>query len=555
MSSMLSYKTKESVYKIMTQMLIRATSRIGLAKAVSIVAFLTIISKILGFAREMSLAAVFGATAVTDAFIIAQTIPYLLFSTISYALTTTFIPVYSHVREERGQSAAHLLANSVIWTTSSMALLFVVSGELLAMPLVRLVAPGFDGSIAELTAYLSRILFPMMVFQLLSGILTGMLQADGEFTIPTAASLLQNLAIIVSIVFFGVHKGIGAVAIGSLMGTVMVTLAIIPVVWRSGFRLTGLIDLRDTYLKRMAFLMLPAVLGAGANQINTLVSRILASGLPEGRIAALSYANKITGLALSIIGVSIITVVYPSLARIASRREWDRFGEGLVDALNMVCFMLMPIAVGVLVLRMPLVQIIYERGAFDASATKETAWALLFLSIGIAFFAMRDLVSRAFFALQDTTTPMILGILTVGVNVVLNLLLIRPLEQGGLALANSFASIVGLILGLVAFRNKLPFGLPIRRLLSSQLRTVCASVVMGVFVWVLYHRMLAIMHSKGSIMHLFCLIFVSGVGAFIFFGLAKMLRIPETRIILEVIAKVRTSIFTRFKVPTHFRHP
>lgn len=520
-----------------TQMQTKTASRMGLAKAASIMAFLAVISKILGFVREMSLAAVFGATAATDAYLVAQTIPYLLFSTISYALTTTFIPIYSHVREEQGQDAAFALASTVMWIVLLLSLLFVVGGEFLATSLVRVVAPGFNGPVVELTAHLSRILFPMMVFQLLSGIMTGILQVSGEFVVPTTASLLQNVAIITSILLFSSYCGIGGVAVGTLVGTALAMLAKIPAVWRTGFRLARTLNFRDLYVKRMALLMLPAIMGAGATQINTLVDRILASGLPEGRVAALGYANRLMELAPSILGVSIITVVYPSMARLAARREWKELGNGLVDALNMICFMLMPIAVGVLVLRVPMVKIVFERGAFDTTATQETAWALLFLSIGIAFFAMRDLVSRAFFAVQDTTTPMLLGMVTVGVNVVLNLLLIEPLEQGGLALATSSASVIGLALGVLAFRRKLPCGLPMRRLLISQLRTGCASAVMGVVVFMLYTRVIATVDPQGGLMQLLCFAAVATAGAIVYFVIAWVLRIPELRVAQALLAK------------------
>lgn len=177
-------------------------SKSVLVKATSIVALLTIVSKVLGFIRETSLAAVFGATADTDAYILAQTITYFLFATVSYALTTTFIPVYLHIREEQGNEAGVTFANTVIWSVLLLAVLLVVVGEVLAEQFVRLVAPGLDGPIASLTADLSRILFPMMVFHLLSGVVSGLLQADGEFTVPTAANLAQNIAIIVSIIVF-----------------------------------------------------------------------------------------------------------------------------------------------------------------------------------------------------------------------------------------------------------------------------------------------------------------------------------------------------------------
>jgi putative peptidoglycan lipid II flippase len=507
-------------------------SRSSLAKAAGVVAFLTVVSKVLGFFREASLAAVFGATFATDAYLVAQTIPYLLFATVSYALTTTFMPAYSHVREARGKDAAFGFARTVMCAVGLLGLLFVMAGEALAVPLVRLVAPGFSGPVAQLTAYLSRIIFPMMIFQLLSGIMTGMLQADGEFAVPTSAGLVQNIAIISSILFFGRIYGITAVAIGTLLGAGLAMVVKVPALRKLGFRWSPAFDFHDPGLRRMAVLMLPAVLGAGAGQLNTLVDRILASGLPEGRVAALSYANRLMQLAPGILGTSVVTVIYPTLATMAARREWKSFTEGLASALSLIHFLLMPVAVGVLVLREPLVRIVFQRGVFDAAATQQTAWALLFLSLGIAIFTMRDLVSRAFFTLQDTTTPMLLGMVTVAINIVLNLLLVGPLEQGGLALATTAASLVGLVLGLWAFHRKSPIGLPGRRLASSVFRTGLASALMGAIVWFAYREIGAVMSAPGVLMELTRVLLTATVGAGVYLMLVWALRVAELQVVV-----------------------
>lgn len=507
-------------------------NRSTLAKAVGAVAFLTVVSKVLGFLREASLAAVFGATSDTDAYVVAQTIPYLLFATVSHALTTTFIPVYSQIREEQGNEASSRFASTVMWVVLCVGVVLTTLGEAFAGSLVRLVAPGFDGAVAELTAYLSRIIFPMMVFQLLSGTLTGLLQADGQFGIPTAASLLQNISIIVSVVVFGSRYGVASVAVGTLVGAVLSTMAKIPALRLTEFRWIGAFDRHDPGIRRVGILILPAIVGAGVSELNTLVDRILASGLPEGSVSALNYANRLMQLPPSIIGTPLVTVIYPTLAKMAAQNDRRSLSRSLADALGLVHFMLVPIAVGVLVLREPLVRIVFERGAFGAAATQETAWALLFLSFGIAVLTMSSLVNRAFFALQDTTTPMILGVVAVGVNIVLNLLLVGPLRQGGLALATTVSGLVGLVAGLFAFRRRSAVGFPARRLLSTVVRTGLSSVVMGVVVWAAYRSIPSVMSWRGSFLELIPVGTVVALGAVIYIFSAWVLRVPELAYIL-----------------------
>ncbi len=521
-------------------------NRSSLTKAVGAVAFLTVVSKILGFLREASLAAVFGASSDTDAYLVAQTVPYLLVSTVSYALTTMFIPVYSQIREEQGNEASSRFASTVIWTVLGIGVVLVTIGEALAGSLVELVAPGFDGAIAELTTYLSRIILPMMVFQLLSGILTGILQSHGQFSIPTAASLLQNVSIIMSIVVFGSRHGIASVAAGTLVGAMLATAAKIPGLRLTAFQWTVGLDRHNPGVRRIAVLLLPAVVGAGVGELNTLVDRILASRLPEGSVSALNYANRLMQLAPSIIGTSVVTVVYPMLARMAARSDRSGLSRGLSDALGLVHFMLIPVATGVLVLREPLVRIVFERGVFDAAATEETAWALLFLSPGIAVFTMHNLLNRAFFALQDTTTPMILGIAAVCANVVLNLLLVGPLRQGGLALATTISGFVGLVAGLFAFRRRSAVGFPVRRLFSTVVRTALASVVMGVAVWKAYPRIRLMLSWHGSLLELVAVAIAVALGAVVYLLMVWILGVPELAYVLDTARRGLRGLHTRW---------
>jgi putative peptidoglycan lipid II flippase len=509
----------------------------SLTKAAGIVAFLTVISKILGFIRETSLAAVFGATYDTDAYLVARTIPYLIFATISYALTTTFIPVYSQVRERRGREAAFQMANTVLLAVGFMSLALILFGEAIAEYLVRLIAPSYTGPLADLTVYLSRIILPMMIFQLLSGIMTGILQAEGEFAVPSAAGLVQNIAIIISIVFFGSRFGIGAVAFGTLIGAAGSCIAKVPALIETGFRWHMKVDLRDPSLRQMLVLMLPAIVGAGANELNTMVDRILASSLPEGRVAALNYANRLMNLAPGILGTSLVTVMYPRLADLAAQRNWKAFGDSLIDSLNMIHFLLAPIAVGAIVLREPLVRIVYERGAFDSVATQETARALLFLSLGMAVFSMRALVSRSFFALQDTATPMIVGLVTVGVNVALNLLLVRPLEQGGLALATSVASLCGLVLSVWIMQRNARL-LPIHKLVTSASRVLTASVTMGLVVRLSYPHIAKTIAGVGVVAELGRVVIAAAEGAILYVLCLRVLNAPEPKVVMGTLKRI-----------------
>lgn len=518
------------------------TAKEGLFKAAGIVAAVSVVSKILGFFREASLAAIFGATYVTDAYQVGQTIPTLIFASVGAALGTTYIPVFSQVRQEQGQEAAHNMASSVINATVILSLLCIVIGELLAGPLVKVIAPGFAGSGYELTVNLSRIMFPMVLFQALSGLMTGMLQTEGNFTVPALVTLAFNTVIISTIVGLGPTYGIRAVALGTVVAIALQAVLQIPAMRRMGYKWKPVLDLHDAGLRRMGKLVVPVLLATLVTQLGTVVNRILASGLDEGSISVLNYANRLMGLVPGVLGVAITTVMYPTLAQLAAKKEWQRFSRAFVEAVKMINFVMIPVAVGMAVLRVPLVQIVFERGVFDTAATEATAWTLLFFCLGVAVFSLQDMLNRTFFAFQDTKAPMLIGMVSVGINIVLNLLLVGPLKQAGLALASSLAWMFAVVILLWYLRQRVKelgsIGIGGMAIVSSLWRVLVASGVMAVIVWFVHESMLVRWPGMGLLWQGLRLIGAVGAGVVSYAVVAWVLQVPEVRVVWRTLVQV-----------------
>lgn len=515
-------------------------TRQDLLKAAGLIAALTILSKILGFVREASLAAVFGATHATDAYLVAQTIPMLLFASVGAALGTTFIPVYAQVLRERGREGAFAMADTVINATALAALFFIAVGELLASPLTRLVAPGFQGPVYALTVSLTRVMFPMVLFQALSGLLASMLQTDGNFLVPAAVGLWFNILIITTIVGLGPRYGIEAVALGTVVAVAVQTLVQAPSLRKLGYRWRPRLDWRDPGLLRIAALSLPVLVGTSVGQLNAVVDRVLASGLAEGSVAALNYANKLMMLVPSILGTAITTVMYPALAKLIAEENWPRYSSAFAEAVGVINFLMLPVAAGIAVLRVPLVRLAFQRGAFDAGATEATAWALLFFSLLVASFSLRDLVSRAFYAFQDTVAPMVIGGAAVLLNVALNLALVGPLRHGGLALATSLAGLFNTVAMLWVLRGRVKRasggrapGIGGKAILDSLWRVVLASALMAGAVWVVHRRLEAAFPGLGITAQSVRLLLAVGSGAAVYGGLVFLLRVPEAFLLWE----------------------
>lgn len=536
------------------------TAKEGLLKAAGIVAALSVISKFLGFAREASLAAVFGATYATDAYLMGQTIPVAIFSAVSAALGSTFIPVFSQVRQAHGRDAAHKMVSSVINATLLLAVAFIAVGEFFAGPLTRLVAPGFQGEVYALTVSMTRIMFPMILFQALSGLLTGMLQADDNFAVPAMTSLAYNITIIGSIIFLGPKFGIRAVGAGTVVAIAVQVVLKLPAIARTGYRWSPILNLNDPGLRRMGALIGPVLLATFAGQASTLVNRMLVSGLAEGSLAALNYATRLMGLVPGVVGTSIITVMYPTLSRLSAADDWSRYSKAFSESIKMISFVLVPAAVGMAVLRVPMVRIVFERGAFDSEATQATAWALLFLSPAVALFTLRDMTSRAFYALQDTTSPMMVSIFSAGINIVLNLVLVGPLAQGGLALANTLSSAFGAGVLLWILRKKLastdspsPVSLGGKAILNSLWRVLLASGIMGVVVWFTYGAVEIYIPGSAVLVQLARLLIPVLAGVICYVAFVFILRVPEARVVAVTARSASRRILARIRGCSEFR--
>ncbi|GEA17226.1 murein biosynthesis integral membrane protein MurJ [Moorella sp. E306M] len=453
------------------------------ARAASVVMAATVLSKLLGFGREAALAAVFGASRVTDAYLVATVIPSLLFAIVGAAITTVGIPVLSEYlyREEKRLELA-----SLVWSSfhAIAALLLVIC--FVAVPfapwLVRLLAPGFGPDQAALTAELVRVMLPATVFMGLSGWAQGVLNAHKHFLAPAAVGIPYNVILITAIFLSGSFWGIEGVAWATVLAIASQFFIQVPVLRGLGIRYRPVLDLRHPGLTKMAALVLPVLVGVGAGQLNVIVDRILASGLAEGSISALNYAQKVLQIPQGLFAAPLIIVLYPSLAERGAVGDLAGFKERLARGLGALAFLAVPLLVGVIVLRHELVAFLFQRGAFDATDARMTAVALLFYTLGLLFLVWRDYLARAFYALQDTAMPMWTGLASVAVNIGLNLVLVRYLAHGGLALATSIAALVGCALLLVFLRRRLG-RLGGRYFLLETARVNVAALVMGAVAW------------------------------------------------------------------------
>jgi putative peptidoglycan lipid II flippase len=467
-----------------------------IARAATQVMALFVLSRALGLAREMVIGAVFGTSAEYDAYLAAARIPDLLFSLMAGgALASAFIPTlagyFARDDAEGGWRLASAVVNLVLVAlTLAAGLAWAVAPALVATVL----APGFPPPQQALTVSLMRMMLVAPVLFGISGVVMGILNTRQHFVLPALAPSLLNLSLIAAAGLLASRMGARALALGYVVGAVLHLAVQLPGLPRVGARYHSVFTLSDPGVREVLRLMAPRVLGLAAVHLNFLVNTNIASRLGEGAVSALNYAWLLMLLPQGVFAQAVATAAFPTFAEQAARGERESMRHTLATTLRMVFFVTVPAAVGLLVLRRPLVALLFERGAFQAASTDAVAWALAFYALGLVGHAGVEIVVRAFYALHDTWTPVWVGGLAMSLNVVLSLTLPGVFAwmglpaHGGLALANSVATLLEMGGLMVLLRPRLG-GVEGRVLGASVARSGLAAGAMG-FLLALWQRAL-----------------------------------------------------------------
>ncbi len=457
-------------------------------KAAGVVGAATLLSRILGFFRDAVIAWYFGAGHYSDAFIAAFRIPNLLRKLLGEgSISNAFVPVLTDYLAIDGREEAFRLARSALWVLSIILVVISLIGILIAPLIVKFIAPGFIGTPDKLalTITLTRIMFPYIFFIGLVALCMGILNVFGHFAAPALAPVLLNLAIIFSVFFLCPHLNtpVLGLAIGVMIGGILQLFLQLPVMAGHGFNFWQKAKMGHPGLKKMSRLMPPVILGGAVYQINVLVGTLLGSFLPEGSVSVLYFADRLVQFPLGIFAIAAATAVLPSLSRQASLNDLNALKDTFGYAVRLTLFLTIPSMMGLIVLRVPIITMLFQRGEFSLQATLLTAQALLYYAIGLWAFSAVRIVAATFFALKDTRTPMVLATVSILANIGLGVVLMKPLAHAGLALATSLASVLNLALLVFALRKKLG-SLGWRGIAQSALKTLVSAAVMGTAVWV-----------------------------------------------------------------------
>lgn len=405
-------------------------------KTVGFMFIMILMSKILGQAREMIIAAVYGTGAEANAFYAASTLPLNLFDIVfASSVSSAFIPVYNTYMEKKGQEEGDRFASAFINSVFLIALLLCVVLMLCASPLVSVIAKGLTGDAKLLAERLTVIMLPVIPFACLTFSCVGILQSKGEFNVPAVISLVSNGAVIIYLALFNNKFGITGLAASLAIGWLLQFAVQLPAIKRVGFKYNIKI-LYHEGLKDVVRLALPVLIGTWIQPISNIINTSFASGI-DGGISALNYASKLYLIASTVFTVSVTNYIFPKLSRQSASSEGDSYKQTLKSSFNVILIVLIPVCALMLALHKPIIEIIYMRGEFDAEALRLTSGAFMYYSLGIVFYGALDLLNKAFYARKNSVIPATVAAIAISLNFVFSYILKKYMGLFGLSLSTT----------------------------------------------------------------------------------------------------------------------
>lgn len=494
-----------------------------LLKATFAVTVPTVLSRILGYLRDMIQAFYLGTGRGADAFTTAYIIPNLLRRlTGEGAMTAAFIPVFTQVKKEKSKEELWRFANTFFFDLTVLMTFLTILGIVFSPLLVKIISIGY-GHVPgkwELTVVLTRIMFPYIFLISLAALAMAILNSFHKFAVPASTPILFNLAIISLAVIFArkMEEPAYIFAVGVVVGGALQLSLQLPFLWKQGMRFTFGLSLSHPAVRKVAVLMVPGIFGAGITQINLAISRMIASLLEEGSVSSLYYATRVRELSLGIFSIALSIALLPTLSELAASQDIEGMKRTLIFSLKLIFLITLPAMVGLLILNRPIIQVLFQRGLFGLESTTMSASCLLFFSIGLPFVSAVKILAPAFYSLKDTRTPVIIAFFVMIVYLSLAFILKNPMRVSGIALALSIAEAFNFFL-LFFFLEKKIKRIEKREIILSALKSVLSAAGMGAVVWLIIKQFdfqrLPFIEQLGALL----LTILSGILAYVVFSL------------------------------------
>ena len=491
----------------------------------------TMLSKVLGLLRDALIAANFGTGMEADAFVTATKLPTTLFDmVIGGVISASFIPVFTGVMTKENKESAMKFANKFITLIVMITLVISSFGIIFAKPLTEFIAPNYTADKFELTLLLTRIMFPMIIFTGLAFSFVGILQSMGEFNIPTIISLVSNVAIILYFIFFGDKYGVVGLAVTMVIAWSLQAMIQVPSLVKFKYKFRLDFSLKDDNIKKVLVLAGPMLVSTWVQPLSTLITSRLASGI-DGAYASLEYANRLYIIVTGVFSFEVTNLIFPKLSKANVSDDKQGARELISVSVKAITLVILPIMAGFIILATPVTSIIYEHGKLNSDGVEVVAGALRFYSIGMIGLAINEILTKTFFSMQDSKTPMITAIISMLFTIVAAYMLFGMMRTNGLALAVALGSIVNACLNLVILlrRDNTILG---KNDLKDVAKAATSAIVMSFVVFFVY-RMLFVL-ERTIINQIIICVCCASVGAIVY---TILLLVTKHTLIYKLLGK------------------
>lgn len=455
----------------------------SIVRSSAVITLVLIFSKIMGFVRELLIASQLGANRESDIFKTATKMPQFFYSCIAAALVVTFIPVFSGIKNDKEK--ANEFFNNILNIVFIICIVLSIIGIIISPQLTKLFASGFEGKDLIITAKMTRIVMPAIIFLALSGLYTGYLQSYSIFLQPALTGVSADIVIIVGVLVFYAKYGIIAAVVAFLLSSIAQMAIQRP--FLQNYKYKFYINFKDKNVRKMLVLAIPIIISTAVGQINVIVDSTFASRLAPGSISIVDYAGRLSSIINQVFIVSITTVLYPMLTEKYAENDMEAFEKLFLKSINIVVVVVIPLIFGMIVLSTPIVKLLLEHGKFDSNATLSTSLCLKFLAFSALGYSLMDILGKIFFSIKDTVTPMINGFIMIALNIILIVLLVPRFRVSGLALATTTSVTLISLIMIVELKYKLKdikfkgvFKVLIKALVSGGIMAVIVAIV---FSW------------------------------------------------------------------------
>lgn len=454
-------------------------------KTAGFMAMATFLAKVCGLLRDSLIAAFFGTGMAADAYMTATKLPTTLFDiVIGGVISSAFIPVFNSVLEKKDKKEALVFANRFIGAVLLIAGLISIFGIVFADKLITFMAPDFDAETHALAMRLSSIMFPMIIFTGLAFSFVGILQSFGQFNIPAVMSLVSNLAVIAYFAVFGKRFGVYGLAVTMLFAWSLQVIIQIPSLIKFGYKFKPRLNFKDENIRRAMALALPMLISTWVQPLYTIVNTRLASGIYKG-VSSLEYANRLYLVVTGVFSFVVTNLIFPKMSRANVSGGGDEAKSLLTLSLKLISFVILPVMAVFAVLAKPIIAVIYQHGGFTLEDTIRTGGALSCYALGMIGMAYNEILSKSFFSMQNSKTPMITALASMAVNIAAAYTLSGRLGIAGLALASASGSTVNALLNFICIRRH--YGHVFEKNdISDLIKMVLLSTVTAIVMFVVY---------------------------------------------------------------------